>query len=91
MTSPMNVTVAQKNYAAPANRREPLLKSEEAGQFLALSPGWLAKLRMTGGGPRFIKLGRRVRYARSDLDAWIAAGHSASTSDHKAAGKSLQP
>jgi predicted DNA-binding transcriptional regulator AlpA len=31
----------------------------------------LAKLRMTGDGPRFIKMGRLVGYDVADLDAWL--------------------
>ena len=39
--------------------------------------GW----RVRGGGPRFLKIGRRVVYRRRDLDAWLAARERASTSD----------
>ena len=73
-----------KVNAAAVNSREPLLKPEEAGEYLGFTPGWLAKLRMKGSssGPKFIKLGRKIRYAPNDLDAWIAAGRSGSTSEH---------
>jgi hypothetical protein len=64
-----------------ANSREPLLRPEEAGEYLRLTPGWLAKLRMNGDGPKFIKLGRKVRYERAALDDWIAAGRARSTSE----------
>jgi predicted DNA-binding transcriptional regulator AlpA len=44
---------------------------------LGLSPDHLARLRMEGGGPRFIKLspGRtgQVRYRREDVEKWLAA------------------
>jgi len=81
-----DVAAMQKDYKAQireaANSREPLLKPEEAGEYLGFTPGWLAKLRMRGGdGPRFIKLGRKVRYERSALDEWIAAGRARSTSE----------
>lgn len=29
--------------------------------------------RMKGRGPRFMKVGRCVRYTRADIDAWMAA------------------
>ena len=61
--------------------RDPLLRPEEAGEYLRLTPGWLAKLRMTGDGPRWVKLGRKVRYERSALDDWIAVGRVRSTSE----------
>jgi len=57
------------------------LTNDEAAAYLRLSPRTLEKLRVLGGGPRFRKFGRRVRYALADLDAW-ADGHSyAMTSD----------
>ena len=77
--------MTHKDYPGAVNSREPLLKPDEAGGYLGFTAGWLAKLRMNGTGPKFIKLGRKVRYARSDLDAWIAAGRSVSTSQQKRA------
>ncbi len=35
------------------------------------SPSWLAKLAVTGGGPRFRKIGRFPVYTRADLDLWL--------------------
>lgn len=46
------------------------LTNEEAAAKLRLSPRTLEKMRVLGGGPRFRKHGRRVLYAREDLDAW---------------------
>lgn len=60
--------------------QEYLLTPAEAGEFLALSPSWLAKLRLTGDGPQFIKIGRRVRYRTADLIRWAEAGLCKSTS-----------
>jgi len=48
---------------------------------LRLSPRTLEKLRVLGGGPRFRKFGRRVRYALADLDAWADGRSYAMTSD----------
>lgn len=40
------------------------------------------KARLTGDGPRFIKLGHLVRYRRGDVRAWLAAQpHAISTSE----------
>jgi excisionase family DNA binding protein len=58
-----------------------LLSTEQAATHCGLSPKTLEKLRITGGGPSFVKLGRSVRYDLSDLDAWIASNRRASTSD----------
>ncbi|MBA3522497.1 MAG: DNA-binding protein [Gemmatimonadales bacterium] len=38
-----------------------------------LARATLAKLRVLGGGPPFVKLGAKVLYDADDLDAWIAA------------------
>jgi excisionase family DNA binding protein len=58
-----------------------LLTPQDAAELLALSKSWLAKLRMNGDGPAFVKLGRRVRYRLSDLQAWTNGAVYRSTSD----------
>ena len=54
--------------------------TEQAARRLGLSGSTLEKLRVTGGGPAYLKLGRRVVYEASDLDAWKAARRTVSTS-----------
>ena len=54
--------------------------TERAARRLGLSVSTLEKLRVTGGGPAYLKLGRRVVYEASDLDAWKAARRTHSTS-----------
>jgi hypothetical protein len=49
------------------NRRERLLTPKDAASFLRVSLSWLAKARMRGDGPPFVKLGRSVRYREDDL------------------------
>lgn len=60
-----------------------LFTTVEAAQQLRLSAPTLERLRCTGAGPVFIKLGpgkrARVVYQRSDLDAWISANRRDST------------
>jgi hypothetical protein len=58
-----------------------LLTVREAASYLRLAPVTLAKLRLTGGGPRFAKLGSRVFYDQAELDAFIDARMRRSTSD----------
>jgi hypothetical protein len=58
-----------------------LLHTREAGVFLGLSPRTLEKFRVTGGGPAYRKLGRRVVYAPDDLQRWADQGTRTSTSD----------
>jgi hypothetical protein len=52
----------------------------EAAQHYHLSASWLNKLRITGEGCPYLKLGRRVFYRKSDFDAWVAARLRTSTS-----------
>jgi excisionase family DNA binding protein len=47
------------------------LTTAEAAEVLRLSSRTLERFRLEGGGPRWRRAGRRVLYARADLDAWI--------------------
>jgi len=51
----------------------PFLSNVEAARYLRLSPRTLEKFRVTGGGPKFRKLGRRVVYAVTDLHEWAGS------------------
>lgn len=51
----------------------PFVTTEEAARYLALSPHSLECYRAKGTGPAFYKFGKAVRYAVTDLNAWIAA------------------
>jgi|HubBroStandDraft_4_1064222.scaffolds.fasta_scaffold3969236_2 Helix-turn-helix domain len=52
-----------------------------AAATLRLSQSTLNKWRLTGGGPKYLKIGRRVLYSRDTLEAWARAHERASTSD----------
>jgi len=54
--------------------------TEQAAELLGLSKNTLNRWRYTGDGPRFVKLGRAVRYRREDLDNWVASCGRTSTS-----------
>ena len=41
-----------------------------AAALLGLSPSTLEKLRVSGSGPQYLKLGRAVRYRLDDLARW---------------------
>src|SRR5262245_58804017 len=48
----------------------------------ALAEGTLTKMRLTGDGPPFVKVGpRAVAYRKADLDTWLAGRVRRSTSD----------
>jgi hypothetical protein len=48
------------------------LTTREAAQRLGVAKGFLEKLRMTGGGPLFLKIGHKVVYERSALEQWVS-------------------
>jgi excisionase family DNA binding protein len=57
------------------------LTRKEAARHLRLGESTLAKLFISGGGPMAIKIGKSVRYAKVDLDAWMTGRRRRSTSD----------
>jgi predicted DNA-binding transcriptional regulator AlpA len=57
------------------------LDVDQVAEYLRLSASNLNKRRVAGTGPRYSKLGRRVIYLRTDLDAWILANVRGSTSE----------
>jgi predicted DNA-binding transcriptional regulator AlpA len=67
--------------AAKNNEIDPLLHPAQAAKLLSVSLSWLAKSRLTGTGPRFIKIGRAVRYATSALREYILSRQRLSTSE----------
>ena len=60
---------------------ETMLTTVEAAQYCGLSPRTLEKRRAKQAGPRFVKLGRLVKYRLRDLEEWIARSVRISTSD----------
>jgi len=56
--------------AQEPNDRHRLLTPREAAEFLRVSESWLAKSRMRGDGPLFLKVGRSIRYSRGVLVEW---------------------
>lgn len=51
----------------------PLLNIEQASKYIQLSTATLARMRKDNSGPAFVKLGARVLYRKTDLDAFIAS------------------
>ena len=58
-----------------------LLSAKEAATFLKVSVLWLAKARMTGDGPPYIRIGRSIRYSVPALLAWLKSRQRLSTSE----------
>jgi predicted DNA-binding transcriptional regulator AlpA len=64
------------------------MRTPEAARYVALSESTLTKMRLTGDGPPFVKVGpRAVAYRRADLDTWLATRVRRSTSDNPMAAR----
>jgi predicted DNA-binding transcriptional regulator AlpA len=48
-----------------------LLTEEQVARILCVAPTTPGYWRGAGRGPRFVKIGKRVFYHQSDVDAWI--------------------
>ncbi|MGO6898741.1 helix-turn-helix transcriptional regulator [Rhizobium ruizarguesonis] len=57
-----------------------MLRTQGAAEYLNLSVSTLNKLRLTGDGPSYIKLGKSVVYDPADLDEWLSSKRRRSTS-----------
>jgi len=63
---------------------QPLLTQDEAAELLKLSVRTVERLRVSGGGPKFLKIRHSVRYRPSDVEAWLASRIVGSTSEETA-------
>ena len=51
--------------------RKPLAKPEEVADYIGKPKRTLEQWRYLGVGPKFVKVGRDVRYRWSDVEAWL--------------------
>jgi predicted DNA-binding transcriptional regulator AlpA len=58
------------------------LHSPQVQRDYRISESRVAKLRLYGGGPRYIKLGRSIIYDSYELDAWLESLKRNSTSEY---------
>ena len=65
----------------PMREHPVLLTTAQAAAVVGLSPRTLERYRIVGGGPRFRKIGRWVRYLQSDLEDWLEGCARLTTSD----------
>lgn len=59
-----------------------LVSPTDLARELGVSAQTLAIWRLKGTGPKFCKLGSRIGYRRSAVDAWLDERTRGSTSDH---------
>ena len=65
----------------PDQTQQRLVDTKKAAVIVNQSESQLNKLRLTGQGPEYVKLGRSVRYEVEALERWIASRRRSSTSD----------
>lgn len=68
-----------------SNLNPTMFNAERAAKRLGLSKSTLAKMRLSGNGPPYVKLGRRVGYLLSDLDEWVESNKFHSTAEYEVA------
>ncbi|OBR70628.1 hypothetical protein A7D35_20415 [Xanthomonas arboricola] len=64
----------------------PRLKCPAAAAYLGLTASALEKMRYEGRGPRYLKIGGRVFYRQTDLDAFLDASVVETTESRARAG-----
>ncbi len=52
---------------------DPLYSAAEAAELIHVLPSTLAGWRCSGRGPRFTKIGKKVFYRQSAMQAWLKA------------------
>jgi predicted DNA-binding transcriptional regulator AlpA len=62
-----NGAIAEKSPTPTIN----LLTPKEAAKVFKVSLSWLAKARMRGDGPPYVKFGKSIRYGEAALLAWL--------------------
>jgi predicted DNA-binding transcriptional regulator AlpA len=75
MTQTSNWSETTKSVSAVPR----LLTPKEAAALYGVSISWLAKARMRGDGPPYVKVGRSVRYSDAGLIQWAESRQRFST------------
>jgi excisionase family DNA binding protein len=71
----------------PDSELERLLTPLQAAEYLGLTYPTLQRMRTKGGGPAYVKLGkRRIAYPESNLKAWVKGRVATSTADARVRG-----
>jgi excisionase family DNA binding protein len=50
-----------------------MMNDQQVAEYLNMSAASLRKWRRLGGGPKFLKIGRSVRYRREDVETWLSS------------------
>jgi predicted DNA-binding transcriptional regulator AlpA len=80
----MSLQASSPGADVPRKAAQPtpvLVTAKEAAALLKMSYSWLAKARMRGDGPQYIKIGRAIRYDEAALRQWMKSRQRLSTSE----------
>lgn len=58
-----------------------LLRPREVAEMLGVTEQRLAALRLSGGGPSYVKISRSVHYRPQDVANWIESNRRSNTSE----------
>lgn len=74
-----------KRTPIPTDQNDPdrLLTSAQVARICGMSTAAFYQRRWLGQGPTTIKLGRALRFRRSDVDAWLDAGTERTTGEKR--------
>ena len=50
-----------------------MMNEKDAAAYLGMSVKWLQQGRCKNFGPRYVKMGKAVRYAQAELDNYVAS------------------
>ena len=79
---------SKDRYSSPPQpvsaQTEEFLSPKQAAGYLRVSKSYLDKLRVYGGGPRFLRFGRKILYRKSELNVWAGQRCFNSTSEYTA-------
>jgi excisionase family DNA binding protein len=70
------------SQVSPNSPKRSMLRTREASAYTGLAKSTLEKLRVSGAGSPYIRVGRVVLYDPDDLDTWLASHRRRSTSDN---------
>lgn len=60
---------------------DPIIDAPSVARYLGKSVATVAQLRYLGTGPKFLRVGRSIRYRASDVEAWLHENTHTSTTD----------
>lgn len=76
MTTSQQTAIKETTVSLPR-----LMNQRDFANYVGKSTAWCERARWAGQGPKFIKLGRHIRYRAEDVEAWINGNVRTSTTD----------